>query len=98
MALRVALRGSGVPGNDRRHCSRMRAAMPVTVGAAMEVPHLVVYEPEELSEVTPKSPPAWQPGAETSGLMRPSSTGPHDENELVRSVSESTEPTAMWFL
>jgi len=48
--------------------------------------------------VTPPSPLVWHPGAEMSGLMRPSSVGPQEEKELVRSVLESTEPTVMWFL
>ena len=35
--------------------------------------------PEGIVDVIPPSPPTWQPGAQTSGRMRPSSTGPQDE-------------------
>lgn len=77
----------------------MRAASPVTVGAAMLVPQMVPYAVSLVSnvDVTPPSPLLWQPGAEMSGLMRPSSTGPQLLNEVIESSLELTAPTVMWF-
>jgi hypothetical protein len=42
---------------SRRGGWRKRAAIPVAVGLAMEVPQREVYEPLEEQEVTPVSPP-----------------------------------------
>jgi len=72
----------------------------VTVGQAIDVPHMVVYAVllEELQEVTPPSPVFWQPGPQISGFMRPSSVGPQLLNDVIESSSELTAPTQMWFL
>ena len=51
-----------------------------------------------LVEVTPPSPLDWQPGAETSGLIRPSSVGPQLEKLVIESSLEFNAPTVMWFL
>ena len=49
-------------------------------------------------EVTPPSPLLWQPGPEMSGLMRPSSQGPHEVKPVTVSLLEFKAPTVMWFL
>ena len=68
----------GSAGNWARKSCSNRADRPHTVGDAIEVPHMVVYEVllAEEQEVTPRSPSLWQPGAEMSGFIRPSSVGP----------------------
>src|SRR5262245_46492905 len=76
------------------------ALRPHTVGEAIDVPHITVYEVSPLleQEVTPPSPPTWQPGALTSGLSRPSSAGPHELKLATPSVSELMAPTTIAFL
>ena len=69
-----------------------------TVGQAIEVPHLPVYPPLLEQEVTVLSPSLWQPGAEMSGLSRPSSVGPQLEKKVMVSLLEFKAPTAMKFL
>ncbi len=47
--------------------------------------------------MTPLSSLLWQPGAEMSGLMRPSSAGPQLVNDVIESSLEFVAPTVMWF-
>ena len=69
------------------------------MGEAIEVPQKTVYAVslEAAHEVTPPSPPAWQPGALMSGFRRPSSHGPQLENVVIESSFELSAPTVMWF-
>ena len=73
----------------------MSAESPVTVGHAIDVPHIVVYPPLDEHDVTPPSLPSSHPGALMSGLILPSSVGPHDEKLVMDSSFELSAPTVM---
>jgi len=80
-----------------RHDLGAVRANPVTTGAAIEVPHWTAYPPPIFVLVTPLSSPIWQPGATTSGFIRPSSVGPHDAKVVADLSLELTAPTAITF-
>ena len=81
--LSVEGRGQIEPPGVSRICSRTSVSTPETAGVAIDVPHMAPYPPLGSVEVMPPSPPAWQPGAQTSGRIRPSSTGPQLENQAI---------------
>ena len=47
--------------------------------------------------MTPPSSLLWQPGAEMSGFILPSSTGPQLLKLVMLSLFEFKAPTVMWF-